>query len=118
MFARMLRWHLVAVVGFALVVRVPLAAASGRCNAGQLAGGLHCTCPDILGQLAQNLVGCPTGYEPVVYDLSSAFPPDGTTSTIIMRGSPGSQCPTLERTIGVSGHAVICWGPPQDGCRQ
>jgi hypothetical protein len=56
---------------------------------------------------------------PVVYDLSHPFPPDGTPSTITMRGSTGSMCPTLEDTVGLTGHGVICWGPVDNtGCRQ
>jgi hypothetical protein len=92
--------------------------ASGRCNSGQLAGGLHCGCPDVVAELQGGLVGCPSGFVPVVYDLAQTFPPDGTTSTITMRGSRGSQCPALEKTVAVTGHAVICWGPADGGCRE
>jgi hypothetical protein len=36
----------------------------------------------------------------------------------MMRGSVHSMCPTLERTVGVSGHLVLCWGAVDRGCRQ
>jgi len=95
-----------------------LARASGRCNEGTVAGGLHCACPDVRAQIASGEITCPSGYVPVVYDLGRPYPPDGTTSAFTIRGSRGSSCPTLERTVGITGHFVMCWGPPEKGCRQ
>jgi hypothetical protein len=95
------------------------ALASGRCNDTQLAGGLHCECPDINAQLQSKDVFCPAGFLPVVYDLAKPFPPDGTTSRFTIRGSRGSMCPTLKHKVAVTGHVVVCWGPKEDdsACR-
>jgi hypothetical protein len=78
---------------------------------------MHCGCPDVSAQIVAGDVFCPLGFEPVVYDLSKPFAADGTTSALTMRGSRTSMCPTLERSVGVSGHVVVCWGPPDGGCR-
>jgi hypothetical protein len=102
----------------ALVLVASSARASGRCNPGTVAGGLNCTCPDILKQISDNVVTCPSGYVPVVYDLGQPFPPDATTSSLTMEGATGSHCPGIEKRVGVAGHLVICWGPPDKGCRQ
>lgn len=102
----------------AVVLLASIAHASGRCNEGTVAGGLHCACPDVLQEISDGIVTCPNGYVPVVYDLSKPFPPDGTTSSLTMRGSVHSMCPRLERTVGVSGHLVLCWGAVDRGCRQ
>ena len=104
-------------VAVAVVLATGSAFASGRCNDSQLAGGLHCDCPDIGSQLQAKDVWCPDGFTAVVYDLAKPFPPDGTRSTLTMRGSRFSQCPTLEHTVGVTGHVVVCWGQNEDGCR-
>ena len=106
-----------------LILLSSLAHASGRCNPGTVAGGFHCGCPDILAQLGNGQVVCPAGFVPVVYDLANPFPPDGTTSSLTMVGSKGSSCPTLQRTVGVTGHLVICWasgssGGRSPGCRE
>ncbi|HXJ35388.1 MAG TPA: hypothetical protein VMS22_15250 [Candidatus Eisenbacteria bacterium] len=105
-------------IALASLLVASLARASGRCNEGQLAGGLQCGCPDVRAQIQAGLVSCPSGYVPVVYDLGQPFAPDATTSTLTMRASVRSQCPTLERTVGVTGHLVVCWGPPEGDCRQ
>jgi len=103
-------------VGLSLLAS--LAYGSGRCNVGTVAGGVRCGCPDILGQISDGVVTCPSGYVPVVYDLGQPFTPDSTTSSFTMEGSPRSMCEGLEKTVGVTGHLVICWGPPDRGCRQ
>ena len=53
----------------------PAYAAGARCADGQLAGGLHCACPDVVAEIAQGLITCPQGFVPVVYDLGKPFPP-------------------------------------------
>jgi hypothetical protein len=106
------------ILGVVIVLAARPALPSGRCNDTQLAGGLHCACPDIRAQIQSSDVFCPSGFVPVVYDLAKPFQPDGTTSALTIRGSRGSMCPTLERLVGVTGHVVVCWGPPEDGgCR-
>src|SRR5262245_39428172 len=106
------------ILSLAILLAARPALPSGRCNEGQLAGGLHCACPDINAQLKSGDVFCPSGYVPVVYDLAQPFGPDGTTSSLTMRGDKGSVCPTLAKRVGVRGHAVVCWGPPDGACRQ
>lgn len=106
-----------AIIAIGTVLAALPAFPSGRCNDSQLAGGFHCGCPDVGTQLGAGDVFCPSGFVPVVYDLAQPFPPDGTTSTLTMRGSRFSTCPTLERPVGVTGHLVVCWGPPLEGCR-
>ncbi len=108
-------WRMI-VVGVSFLAS--LAYGSGRCNVGTVAGGLHCGCPDVLAQISDGVVTCPSGYVPVVYDLGQPFTPDSTTSSFTMEGSPRSMCEGLEKTVGVTGHLVICWGPPDRGCRQ
>ena len=98
----------------------PAYPADSRCADGQLAGGLHCGCPDIVGEINQSppLITCPQGFLPVVYDLGNPFPPDSTTSSFTMEGSVRSQCEGLEKQVGVTGQLVVCWGPEDRGCRQ
>jgi hypothetical protein len=97
----------------------PVSAADSRCADGQLAGGLHCGCPDVVAEIAQGLITCPNGFVPVVYDLGKPFPPDPSlTSSLTMEGSVRSKCQGLEKTVGVTGQLVICWGPEDRGCRQ
>jgi hypothetical protein len=93
-------------------------AADSRCADGQLAGGLHCGCPDVVAEIAQGLITCPKGFVPVVYDLGQPFPPDSATSSFTMEGSVRSKCEGLEKKVGVTGQLVVCWGPEDRGCRQ
>ena len=103
---------------FGLSLLASLAYGSGRCNLGTIAGGVRCGCPDVLSQINDDVVTCPTGYMPVVYDLGQPFPADSTTSSFTMEGSVRSMCEGVEKKVGVNGHLVICWGPPDRGCRQ
>jgi len=103
---------------FGLSLLASLAYGSGRCNVGTIAGGVRCGCPDVLSQINDGVVTCPSGYMPVVYDLGQPFPADSTTSSFTMEGSVRSMCEGVEKKVGVNGHLVICWGPPDRGCRQ
>jgi hypothetical protein len=85
---------------FGLSLLASLAYGSGRCNVGTVAGGLHCGCPDILSQINDGVVTCPTGYVPVVYDLGDPFPADSTTSSFTMEGSTHSSARASRRTSG------------------
>jgi hypothetical protein len=105
--------------GVLVLLVSPALAADSRCADGQLAGGLHCGCPDVVAEISQGLITCPNGFVPVVYDLGQPFPPDPTTtSSLTMEGSIRSKCQGLEKKVGVTGHLVICWGPEDRGCRQ
>ena len=112
-------WSALA-LGVLVLGACPAYPADSRCADGQLAGGLHCGCPDIVGEINQNppLITCPQGFVPVVYDLGNPFPPDSTTSSFTMEGSVRSKCPGLEKNVGVTGQLVVCWGPEDRGCRQ
>jgi len=106
-------------LGILVLGASPAHPADSRCADGQLAGGLHCACPDVVAQISQGLITCPKGFVPVVYDLDQPFPPDPSlTSSLTMEGSVRSKCEGLEKKVGVSGHLVICWGPEDRGCRQ
>ena len=109
-----------ALVLIALLIGVsPAYPADSRCADGQLAGGLHCGCPDIVGEIKQGLITCPQGFLPVVYDLGNPFPPDSAISSFLnMEGSVNSKCAGLEKKVGVTGQLVVCWGPEDRGCRQ
>ena len=111
-------WSALA-LGVLVLGASPAYPADSRCAVGQLAGGLHCGCPDIVGEINQGKITCPQGFVPVVYDLGNPFPPDSAISSFLnMEGSVHSQCAGLEKKVGVTGQLVVCWGPEDRGCRQ
>ena len=111
-------WSALA-LGVLVLGASPAYPADSRCAVGQLAGGLHCGCPDIVGEINQHLITCPQGFVPVVYDLGNPFPPDSAISSFLnMEGSVHSKCEGLEKKVGVTGQLVVCWGPEDRGCRQ
>jgi hypothetical protein len=112
--------RVLAVLGL-LVVAWP--AAANRCTPGELAGGLHCSCPDIASEIANGTITCPIGphltpEKPVLYDLDKPFPPDSAISSFLnLVASPRSECAGLQHPVAVKGQLVVCWGPLVDGCR-
>jgi hypothetical protein len=109
----------VALGGIALALAPAAPVSAGRCQSG-LGGGLHCgACPDeaTIQNLAQTK--CQPGWLPVIYDLDKPFFADNSTSNAIIRSTPNSLCPGLEKTVPMSGYIVGCWSPPNsDGCRE
>jgi hypothetical protein len=74
----------------------PVYSADSRCADGQLAGGLHCACPDVVAEIAQGLITCPNGFVPVAVSArlsrsSSSFCSAlGTGSTSSLPSRPSS----------------------------
>ena len=96
---------------------------ANRCTPGNLAGGFHCSCPDIASEIANGAIVCPIGpnhtqEKPVLYDLDKPFQPDpAITSSLTLVASPHAECAGLQHTVAVKGQLVVCWGPLVDGCR-